>query len=202
MKFTVHHGLRSHRIEGTLLAEVTTEDDSKDRWTEIYLYKVDPGGAPRLMRPGTRDEALPEGGYLSHVIGKSLRAHTLKIMHRSLCRGGVEKEVGALPDEAVPCPVCRPSFAWISSDVCEEDMPAERERVRRAREGITELVRMEVTRHQIHTAVLAEDMIAGLTDGPKVTLPGEDLVRKAARNDPGIQAVVARLDTLAGEEAV
>lgn len=195
MEYTVHHGLRSHRIQGTLLAQTTTEELWKDRWTEIYLYKVDPGGAPTILHPRTKDETLREGGYLSHVVGPSFRAHTLDVRHR-LCKGGVETEICQLQDEAVPCPVCRPSFPYISRDVFEEDMPAELARVRRAREGNTGLVRAEVTRHQIHPAITAEEIIAGLTEGVKTTVPGEDVVRKAALADPDIRAELERLGVM------
>lgn len=198
MEFKVRHGLEPHRIQGTLLADVSTEEDWKDRWTEIYLYRVDPGGAPTVMSPRSKQEALRNGGYLSYVIGQSLRTHTLEIRTR-FCKGGVPVEICKLPPEAQPCPDCRPSFAFISADVFEEDMPAEKERVRKAREGITDLVRMEVTRHHIHTALTAEEIISGLTEGAKTTVPGEDLVRKAARTDPNIAAVLARMDSMAGE---
>lgn len=196
MEYTVYHGLRSHRIQGILLAQTTTEELWKDRWTEIYLYKVDPGGAPTILHPRTRAETLADGGYLSHVVGPSFRAHTLEVRNQRTCKGGVETEIRELADEAVPCPVCRPAFPFISREAFEEDMPAERDRVRRAREGDSDLVRAEVTRHQIHPAVTAAEIISGLTDGIKTTVPGEDVVRKAALRDPDIRAELERLGVM------
>lgn len=195
MEYTVRHVLESYSIQGTLIGSTTTEEDWKDRWTEIYLYRVDPGGAPTVLHPRTRAEALPDGGYISHVVGQSLRAHTLEIRF-TRCKGGVPREIRKLPDEYQPCPDCRPSFAFISPSVPEEDMAAETARVRRAREGITERVRMEVTRHHIHSAVSPEDMIAGLTEGIRATAPGEDVIRIAADNDAGIKAVLVRKGVL------
>lgn len=195
MEYTVRSVFETHVIQGTLLGFTTTEEPWKDRWTEISLYKVDPGGAPTIVHPRTEAETLRDGGYLSYVVGPSLRTHTLEIRNQRLCKGGIQTEISRLPDEAQPCPVCRPQFAFIGSDVYEEDMPAERARVRAARAGNSDLVRKEVTRHQIHPAVSAEDIVAGLTKN-KTTVPGEDVVRIAAENDPDIRAVLERLGAL------
>lgn len=195
MEFTVRHVLESHQITGTLIASTSTEEDWKDRWTEIYLYRVDPGGAPTVMSPRTRTPALRDGGYLSHVIGQSLRAHTLVVRSR-FCKGGVPTEISKLPGEAQPCPECRPVFPFISASTFAEDVPDELARVRKARDGIAGQVRMEVTRHHIHTAEQAEEMIAGLTEGARATAPGEDVIRIAAGNDPDIRAALVRKGVL------
>lgn len=192
MEYTVRHVLKPHRIQGALIASVTTELPTKDRWTEIHLYRVDPGGAPTIP-------SLVNGGYLSHVIGQSLRVHTTAV-YSDQCRGGTPKEVRQLLDEAQPCPVCHPGFAWISPRTSQEDLPAEMARVRRAREGRTDMVRAEVERHQVHPAVTAEEIIAGLTEGIKTTVPGEDAIREAADRDPAIRAVLVSRGVL--DEAV
>ena len=80
-------------IDGELACPpVSTQSDSKDRWFDLELY------------------ALADGTWLIHRVGMSNIYHradtrcTTRIGRKSGDPAGVED----LPDEAVPCLICRP----------------------------------------------------------------------------------------------
>lgn len=77
------------RFTGTLLAEESTETNSALRWLELELYRIDEG--PRA------------GQYVLHRVGQSVVYHRPKT-----CGYGTAAPWSQVPDDAEPCPICKP----------------------------------------------------------------------------------------------
>lgn len=88
--YTIPSSPKPVRFTGTLLSEESTETNSALRWLELELYRIDQG--PRT------------GQYVLHRTGQSLVYH-----QPHACGYGVSTVWEAVPDDAEPCPVCKPS---------------------------------------------------------------------------------------------
>jgi hypothetical protein len=195
MEFRVRHGLQPHRIQGALLAEVTTERPFKDRWMEMALYRADPGGLVRLDEHGMADgePQLPGGGYVTYVIGQSIRTHG----RGSACGEGVPWKVCDLPLDAQPCGRCAPDFPHVRPGLTGLRLSQAERRVEQARQGMTQMVDLEVTRHTLYPVATAQEVYDGITRRG-MSDPAERCLRIAAIEDGEIAAILARLDAMAG----
>lgn len=80
---------RTLEFPGVLLGEVSTQIRDNPRWLEISLYKVTDG----------------TGRYVLHLCGASVVYHR----HKGPCNTGVPTLAAAMPLDAEPCRICRPS---------------------------------------------------------------------------------------------
>lgn len=81
-------------IAGAVIGRGTSRSDSRDRWAEVEVWK------------------LEGGSYLAHRTGRSLvyhRADTSCTTRDRRPRGDYAS-VDDLPDDAMPCPECSPPF--------------------------------------------------------------------------------------------
>lgn len=192
MEYRVRHGLEPHRITGALLAEVSTERPLKDRWMEMTLYRIDPGGAPTVTDDHGQPH-LPRGGYITYVIGQSIRTHG----RGSDCGEGVPCRISDLPLDAQPCARCRPAFPFVRLGLSGAALTRAEHRVEQARKGMTDLVDLEVTRHTLYPVATAQEVYDGITRRG-MSVPAERCLRIAATVDEEIAAILARLDAVAG----
>lgn len=195
MEYRVRQGLEPHRITGQVLAEVTTERPFKDRWMEMNLYRVDPGGAP-TVRDDSGIPLLPSGGYITYVIGQSLRTHG----RGSECGEGIPRRICDLPLDALPCTECHPDFPHVRAGLSGWRLRQDEDRVERERKNLTGLVDLEVTRHTIYPVATAQAVYDGITRRG-MSVPAERCLRIAATVDEDIAAILARLDAIAGGAA-
>lgn len=82
-------------IDGELACPpVTTYGSTKDRWVEFEVY------------------AMADGSWLVHRIGHSNVYHRIDTLctTRTGKPSGDPATVDQLPDEAMPCPVCKPDY--------------------------------------------------------------------------------------------
>lgn len=188
-KIEVRDGMFSFSFEGREVAAVSTEKPGRHQWVEMELYWAEPGQIEQspLLR-------LPGGGYVTHVIGQSVRAHR----HNSSCSSGIETLIKDLIAEALPCPTCRPSFPLMKTmrheryrDEFEFEMAVSREegRVYAARSVLTGSVDLESTRHSVHRAFTAKHAVQRII-GDRLSWPAERLLYAAAAADADIKAAI------------
>lgn len=100
---------REVEFEGVLLSEVSTDNSSSPRWTEMELYKITVG---------------PNAGkYVLSVMGRSVVYH----VHNGPCNSGVPVSTKEIDEEFEPCFKCNPPApaalaATLTVDL-EEDRP-------------------------------------------------------------------------------
>lgn len=176
MKYIVRDGLIPVEFEGERLAVVSTEVRWVDRWVELELYKVPPQPDP------TGRIGLPSGGYITHVIGQSVRAH----VHDSACNTGVPVQIRDLPSDAVPCADCSPDFPVCMDSEDEDEVAA----VRAERSLLSGVFDLESARHTVHRSVTAGETVRRVT-GRALSTPAQRLLEIAATIDPEIAGVIA-----------
>jgi hypothetical protein len=159
-------GMRSPvEIRGWLIGFGTSERDDSLAWASIEIYR------------------LEAGGYMTHRIGYSLLYHSAgtTCMTRGREQKGDPATVDDLPDEAAPCPRCRPPRP---QDLDDDDP-----------------IRFEFPRHTFDACDTAERTVEALTvirhrDGtpPSVrySQPVRDALAEAAQNDPAFMEINAR----------
>lgn len=100
---------REVEFEGILLGEVSTDNNSSPRWTEMELYRITSGDNT--------------GKYVLSVMGRSVVYH----VHDGQCNSGVPTAVKKITDEFEPCNRCNPpSIRALTEGVIvdlEEDRP-------------------------------------------------------------------------------
>lgn len=79
---------REVEFEGILLGEVSTDNGSSPRWTEMELYKIADGS----------------NRYVLSVVGRSLVYHA----HESQCNSGVPVATSEITEDCEPCFKCNP----------------------------------------------------------------------------------------------
>ncbi len=89
---------REVEFVGTLLSEVSTDNNSSPRWTEMELYRITKGDN--------------RGKYVLSVMGRSVVYHT----HDGSCNSGVPTAVSKITDEFEPCNRCNPPAWSVLSD--------------------------------------------------------------------------------------
>lgn len=146
-------------IRGFRIGFGTSEEQEKTAWAEVEIYR------------------LAAGGYLTHRIGYSLKYHTADT--RCLTNRGQQKgdpaTVDDLPDDAVPCEICRPAPPEYLGD--------------------EEQIRYEFPRHRFDGAETPAQVESHLTwyrnnDGTKsvsYSQPVRDALAQAAQNDEGFR---------------
>ena len=187
-KIQVTDGMYGITFSGREIARVTTEQPGGLRWVEMELYWAEPGqdeSVPMLQ--------LPEGGYVTHIIGQSLVAHK----HNSFCKRGVQVHVNEMIADALPCPDCTPQFPVMKNidprkfedeDLYLRKVAEEEERVLTARKDNYMLVDLESPRHSVHRAKSAPEAVRQII-GPHLSWPAERLLSMARKADPKIDAV-------------
>lgn len=142
-------------IRGTRIGFGTSEEQEKLAWAEVEIYR------------------LEAGGYLTHRIGYSLKYHT-EHTNCKVARGqqkGDPATVDDLPDDAVPCEICRPAPPEYLGD--------------------DEAIRYEFPRHRFDGCETPAQVESRLTwyrnkDGTKsvsYSQPVRDALEQAAAND-------------------
>jgi hypothetical protein len=101
--YTLKEPLRDLLLEGVVVAAISTEDAELPRWTTMELYRT------------------TDGRYVYYRIGHSLVYHD---PGTTLCRTGVLMRPEDLPEDAEPCPKCRPASDPDAPVHMEEDLPA------------------------------------------------------------------------------
>lgn len=100
---------REVEFEGVLLSEVSTDNSSAPRWTEMELYVISSG-------PN-------QGKYVLSVMGRSVVYH----VHNGQCNSGVPVAVKEIDEEFEPCHRCNPprsdALAGTVTVDLEEDRP-------------------------------------------------------------------------------
>jgi hypothetical protein len=155
-------------IHGRLIGRGTSERDESVKWAVVEIYRLD------------------EGGYLAHRAGYSLSYHRGDTWCRTRAgsRPGADATVDDLPDEAVPCPDCRP--------------PEPREL------GDEEKIRYEFPRHTFDSCKNAAEVVEHLTvirhrdgrapsvrfSGPVRAALGQAMSEDSAFRDMGLDAVL------------
>jgi hypothetical protein len=143
------------------------------RWVSMTLYRV-----PAQDDPAGRI-ALPDGGYLYHVVGESLVYH-----HIRGCRKGVPKTAAETTPDMLPCWECSPAppdFLW------EEWEDESTEPAALIVDPELEL-RVETPHHTLKRARTAEDAVRKII-GERMSMPAQQLLETAMRKDPEIAAV-------------
>jgi len=138
--------------------ELDENDRKRDRWVTFELYRLD------------------NGGWLAHRVGESRVYHTLntRCVTKTGRPSGDPAAIGQLPDDAVPCPRCRPDYP---ENLPDTDGP---------------VARFEFARHtwdECPTAYLVKEKLTTIRsrDGTTSTVtsdPVGKLLRGAARNYP------------------
>jgi hypothetical protein len=186
----VRDGRRTIRFEGVKLGwasnrTIPTEEDivnlehlSPQRrkyilgWTELHLYRVDPGQGGST--------GLDEGGYFYQTVGESRCYHRM-----DGCLKGSPYTARETTDEALPCPVCKPPRLWEWVPVGGSD-----EELRLTADPGLE-VRLEIPLHKLYRAVTAHEVTEKI-ERDELSAPANRLLDEAQRNDPAIAAVYAR----------
>lgn len=100
---------REVEFVGQLLSEVSTDNNSSPRWTEMELYRITDG--------------QNTGKYVLSVMGRSVVYH----VHNGACNSGVPVAVKEIDEEYEPCHRCNPpaphALASLLSVDLEEDRP-------------------------------------------------------------------------------
>jgi hypothetical protein len=98
---------REVEFNGVLLSEVSTDNSSSPRWTEMELYKITDG----------------TGRYVLSVMGRSVVYH----QHNGQCNSGVPVSIKEIDEEYEPCHRCNPpaphALAGTVTVDLEEDRP-------------------------------------------------------------------------------
>lgn len=155
MLYTIRGQSKPVKFTGTLLAEESTETDNAMRWLELELYRIDAGERT--------------GQYVLHRVGQSVVFHKPKA-----CGYGVATTWSEVPDDAEPCPICRP----------EEPYQYLGERFE---------VWLESPRHKVVTCQtpvhVEKALLMKRKDGSTfLSTPATNLIAKAASNDAKLQA--------------
>lgn len=193
---TVRDGLFPVEFEGMLLGSSNTHRPHALRWVEMDLYWADAG--QDVSSPLLR---LPQGGYVTHVVGQSVVAHR----HRSECATGLKVHVTRMIPDALPCPVCAPdpfpvmkhlpAGDYPTDDAHEEAMDAEAERVKSARLGLDCFYDVESPKHSVRRAATAREAVRRIV-GQKLSWPAEQLLHEAAENDADIREAMSDPNTM------
>lgn len=100
---------RDVEFVGELLSEVSTDNNSSPRWTEMELYKI--------------TEGPNAGKYVLSVMGRSVVYH----QHNGSCNSGVPISVKEIDEDFEPCHRCNPpapsDLASTLTVDLEEDRP-------------------------------------------------------------------------------
>lgn len=113
---------REVQFTGELLSEVSTDNSSSPRWTEMELYKITVG---------------PNAGkYVLSVMGRSVVYHE----HNGTCNSGVPTAVEEIDEEFEPCYKCKPPAPGALAGVATVDLEEDRPQVHVVADG-TELLR-------------------------------------------------------------
>lgn len=100
---------RDVEFVGVRLAEVSTDNSSNPRWTEMELYRI--------------SEGPNKGKYVLSVMGRSVVYH----QHDGSCNSGVPVSVREIDEEFEPCHRCNPpapeALISVSTVDLEEDRP-------------------------------------------------------------------------------
>jgi len=122
------HEFLDEHFSGEILAAVDTRNPDSLRWVAIKLYRLDGGE-----------------GYLIHRTGCSVVYHTSPTgcLTSTGDQSGYPASVDDLPDDAVPCPVCKPMAPH--------------------RLDGNDTIRYEFTRHTLDVCSTADESIKRLT---------------------------------------
>ncbi len=154
-------------FHGTELAYVSTETAASPRWTEMSLFHLTDG----------------TDRYVLQTVGRSVIYHG----HDSACNSGTATRALDLPEDAEPCPRCRPR-------VFDPDLEA-------VTDGDT--VDLESDRYGVHVCAAAGDVItrlrisrvnAGALDS--FSAPAMRLLDHARQVDAGIAAALQVVERL------
>jgi hypothetical protein len=196
-QYTVKDGLFRVVFTGTLLGHSDTHRNGVLRWVEMDLYWAEPGQEETspLLR-------MPEGGYVTHIIGQSVVAHRL---NSGTCSGLPVKIADMIPD-ALPCPDCEPDpfplmriidpGEYRTDEEREELLDIEAERIMTLRRKYDGMMDVESPRHTLRRAATAREAVRRIV-GPKLSWPAEKLLHVAAQNDPLIKAAMEDPSTAA-----
>lgn len=102
---------REVEFEGVLLSEVSTDNSSAPRWTEMELY---------VITTGTN-----AGKYVLSVMGRSVVYH----VHNGSCNSGVPTAVKDIDEEFEPCHKCNPPSPRALTSVATVDLEEDRPQV-------------------------------------------------------------------------
>lgn len=153
----IKDGIRPLRFTGTLLARESTESDVSLRWLELELYRVGKGNLT--------------GWYLLHRVGQSVVYHKPEA-----CGYGKATDWANVPDDAEPCPVCKP--------------PAH---------GMVE-VWMEVPWSKVlrceNAKAVENALLMRGKNGMFLSQPASNLLEKSARTDMEIREMLTKVEDL------
>lgn len=107
--FRLKDSYREVEFEGVLLSEVSTDNSSAPRWTEMELYKISDGS----------------GRYVLSVMGRSVVYHA----HNGQCNSGVPVSVKEIDEEFEPCHRCNPPIPQALAGVLTVDLEEDRPQV-------------------------------------------------------------------------
>lgn len=153
-------GLPDWEFTGIQIGNSTTYAPYKTQWTEMRLYRVTKG---------------PNNGlYVLEVVGCSDAYHRVK----AECKGSQNGDVipsSDLPEEAKPCPKCRPGV--------------------QGKDTLPETVALELDWPQLSECATPADVINTLKDGAegKISNPAQRLLIEAAENDPDMNTALHRV---------
>lgn len=102
----VRDSARILEFSGEMLAEVSTENPTLPRWTEMRLYKVTDG----------------TNRYVLSIIGRSVVYHVTN----GICNAGVPVTAEKLPGDAEPCRRCTPPRSDALDDDVQIDLEEDR----------------------------------------------------------------------------
>jgi len=194
---TVRDGLFKVVFEGVLLGSSGTHQPGALRWVEMDLYWAEPGQeqTSSLLR-------LPQGGYVTHIVGQSVVAHR----HNSTCGTGLSVKIAEMIPDALPCPTCEPEpfpvmrhidpSEYSTDEEREELLDKEAEHIVDLRQDYDGLLDVESPRHTLRRALTAPDAVRRIV-GQKLSWPAEKLLHEAQQNDPLIKAAMEDPSTAA-----
>jgi hypothetical protein len=151
------------KFVGVLVADITTSSTTIPRWTEMELYHLTDG----------------TDRYVVHIIGCSVLYH----VHNGECNAGVGTKYIDLPEDAEPCPRCRPK----PQTDCDQD---------------DNIIDYEVDRHTAYVCANAEEAVNKLRStsaknaSRSFSGPAWRLLTAAAQQDPAISAVINAVEEL------
>jgi hypothetical protein len=153
----IRDGIRPLRFTGTLLARESTESNVSLRWLELELYRV---GKGKLT-----------GTYLLHRVGQSVVYHAPEA-----CGYGKATDWKNVPDDAEPCPVCKP----VAGAEAEVWMESAWSKVIRCADA-----------HKVEEALLMKGK-----SGLFLSQPATNLLEKASRTDEKIREMMLKIEDL------
>lgn len=196
-QYTVRDGLFKVIFEGLLIGHSDTHREGVLRWVEMDLYWAEPGQdeTSPLLR-------LPQGGYVTHIVGQSVVAHR----HNSPTCSGLSVLIAEMTPDALPCPVCEPEpfplmrhidpSEYSTSEEREALLDIEEERITALRQNYAGMLDVESPRHTLRRALTARDAVRRIV-GPKLSWPAEKLLHVASQHDPLIKAAMEDPSTAA-----